>query len=218
MGSRSYLVTQTTTTTMEKFNSEEFKQNSQTSEKGYSIMQAILGGVMVAVGYNYYWPHHNGGNVDGVLTEEDNLCPNGAAYWLWIAGILLLVSNSINGWAKMYKKCAERDGKIDCGEKVGMAINSFSTGCMTIVDFAMLIWGSVVVFGAWATWTDNYEEYEKDPENMNYCMNQPMMTAFVILILKWVLIPCMIVLSCLCGCCCACCCGMCASKGQTQNT
>ena len=33
-------------------------------------MQAILGGVMVAVGYNYYWPHHNGGNVDGVSTEE----------------------------------------------------------------------------------------------------------------------------------------------------
>merc|ERR1712227_1037159 len=112
MGSRSYLVTQTTTNTMEKFNSEEFKQNSQTSEKGYSIIQAILGGAMGAVGYNYTWEHHNGGNVDGVSTDEDNLCPNGAAYWLWIAGILLLVSNSINGWAKMYKKCAERDGKI----------------------------------------------------------------------------------------------------------
>merc|ERR1712152_83805 len=102
---------------------------------------------------------------DGVSADEDNLCPNGAAYWLWIAGILLLVSNSINGWAKMYKKCAERDGKIDCGEKVGMAINSFSSGVMPIVDF-------------------------------------------VILILKWVLIPVMIVITCFCACCCACCCGM----------
>ena len=36
----------------------------------YSIVQAILGGVMVAVGYNYVWEHHNGGNVDGVSTEE----------------------------------------------------------------------------------------------------------------------------------------------------
>jgi hypothetical protein len=170
---------------MEKFNSEEFKQNSQTSEKGYSIMQAILGGVMVAVGYNYTWEHHNGGNVEGVSTEEDNLCPNGAAYWLWIAGILLLVSNSINGWAKMYKKCAERDGKIDCGEKVGMAINSFSSGVMTIVDFAMLIWGSVVVFGAWSTWTYNFDDYK--PEENNFCEYTPMMTAFVILILKWVI-------------------------------
>ena len=33
-------------------------------------MQAILGGVMVAVGYNYTWEHHNGGNVDGVSTDE----------------------------------------------------------------------------------------------------------------------------------------------------
>ena len=82
--------------------------------------------------------------------------------------------------------------------------NSFTTGCTSIVDFSMLIWvfslnyifsvkiiliksqGSVVVFGAWATWTDNYAEYEKDQRNKNYCMNQPMMTAFVILILKWV--------------------------------
>merc|ERR1712227_374176 len=173
--------------------------------------QAILGGVMVAVGYNYTWEHHNGGNVDGVSTDEDNLCPNGAAYWLWIAGILLLVSNSINGWAKMYKKCAERDGKIDCGEKVGMAINSFSSGVMTIVDFAMLIWGSVVVFGAWATWTDDFDTYK--PEENNFCEYTPFMTAFVILILKWVLIPVIIVITC----CCACCCGMFGAASNQQN-
>merc|ERR1711982_45797 len=207
--------TQTTTNTMEKFNSEEFKQNSQTSEKGYSIVQAILGGVMVAVGYNYVWEHHNGGNVDGVSTEEDNLCPNGAAYWLWIAGILLLVSNSINGWAKMYKKCAERDGKIDCGEKVGMAINSFSSGVMTIVDFAMLIWGSVVVFGAYANWTYKWDDYK--PEENNFCEYTPFMTAFVILILKWVIIPVMIVITCFCACCCACCCGMFGAASNQQN-
>merc|ERR1711983_658209 len=167
MGSRSYFVTQTTTNNQQhhgKIQQRGVQTNSQTSEKGYSIVQAILGGVMVAVGYNYVWAHHNGGNVDGVSTEEDNLCPNGAAYWLWIAGILLLVSNSINGWAKMYKKCAERDGKIDCGEKVGMAINSFASGVMGIVDFAMLIWGSVVVFGAWTNWTDNFETFKDNPE------------------------------------------------------
>ena len=89
----------------------------------------------------------------------------------------------------MYKKCAERDGKIDCREKVGMAINSFSSGVMTIVDFAMLIWGSVVVFGAYANWTDNWDIYKNDPETKNFCENTPMMTAFVILILKWVICP-----------------------------
>ena len=46
----------------------------------------------------------------------------------------------MNAWAKMYKKCAERDGKISCGEKFGMAVNSFSTGVMSIVEFAMMIW------------------------------------------------------------------------------
>jgi len=99
------------------------------------------------------------------------------------------VITAINGWAKIYKKCAERDGKIDCGEKVGMAVNSFSSGVMTIVDFAMLIWGSVVVFGAWANWTDDYQVYKNNPEEMNFCEHTPMMTAFVILILKWVICP-----------------------------
>ena len=89
----------------------------------------------------------------------------------------------------MYKKCAERDGKIDCGEKVGMAVNSFASGVMGIVDFAMLIWGSVVVFGAWASWTDNFEDFKDDPEKFNFCERTPMMTAFVILILKWVICP-----------------------------
>ena len=85
----------------------------------------------------------------------------------------------------MYKKCAERDGKIDCGEKVGLAVNKMSSGVMTIVDFVMLIWGSVVVFGAWATWTYNWDEAQEDPE-LNYCMYTPMMTAFVLLLIKWV--------------------------------
>ena len=136
----------------------------------------------------------------------------------------------------MYKKCAERDGKIDCGEKVGMAVNSFASGVMGIVDFAMLIWGSVVVFGAWANWTDNFEDFKDDPEKFNFCERTPMMTAFVILILKWVicpqdkvfglilmmmslqvLIPVMIAIACCCGCLCACCCGMCGAKSNQQN-
>jgi len=203
---------------MEKFQSEEFKQNSQTSEKGYSIVQAILAGVMVAIGYNYTWMHWKESGHEDVSPTEDNLCPNGAAWWLWIAGICLLVSNSINGWAKMYKKCAERDGKIDCGEKVGMAVNSFSSGVMTIVDFAMLIWGSIVVFGAWANWTDDFDAYKANPEELNFCAHTPMMTAFVILILKWVLIPVMIAITCFCACCCACCCGMFGASSQQNQS
>ena len=46
--------------------------------------------------------------------------------------------------------------------------------------------GSVVVFGAWANWTDDKEEWEKFPKKFNYCPHEPMMCAFVILLLKWV--------------------------------
>ena len=174
-----------------------------TSEISYFLMQAILGGAMMAVGYHYTWEYRNGGNVDGVSTEEDNLCPNGAAYWLWIAGILLLVSNSTYALAKIYKKCALRDGKIDFGEMVGMAVISFSSSVMIIVDLTMLIWGSVVVFGAWSNWTDDFNAYKANPEEMNFCQYTPMMTAFVIILLKWVLVPVMIAITL----CCACCCG-----------
>ena len=49
-----------------------------------------------------------------------------------------------------------------------------------IVEFAMLIWGSVVVFGAWS---NGKEVWDRDD---NYCPFSPMMMAFVLLILKWV--------------------------------
>ena len=45
---------------------------------------------------------------------------------------------------------------------------------------------SKVVFGAWASWTDNYEEYAADVENKNYCAYEPMMFAFVYLVCQWV--------------------------------
>ena len=162
---------QPSTIKMDKFQSylrEEFKQNSKTS---YSIVKVILGGVMVDFGSNY---------------TEDNLCPNGAARWFLIAGICLLVSNLINVLAKLFKKCAERDGKIDYGEMVVMDVTSFSSGVLTIVDFAMLIWGSIVVFGAWANWTDDFDAYKANPKELNFCEHTPMMTAFVFLILDWV--------------------------------
>lgn len=60
----------------------------------------------------------------------------------------------------------------------------------------------MVVFGAWATWTDDYEKYARAPEEYNFCAYQPMMFAVVILIIKWVLIPALIAFSCFCTTCC----------------
>ena len=38
--------------------------------------------------------------------------------------------------------------------------------------------GYVVVFGAWASWTDNYDEYVADTENKNYCAYKQMTYVF----------------------------------------
>ena len=67
-----------------------------------------------------------------------------------------------------------------------MGVNKMSSGVMSIIDFVMLIWGSVVVFGAWATWTDDLEEYNSNMDELNYCKYQPMIFAFSILLIKWV--------------------------------
>ena len=47
--------------------------------------------------------------------------------------------------------------------------------------------GSIVVFGAWATWTDDYDKFLADPDIYNYCAYEPMMWAFGILVTKWVI-------------------------------
>merc|ERR1712241_1008551 len=185
------------TRTMEKINTEEFKENSGKSETGFSLMNLVIGIVMVVIGYQNLPVEDRGVDPAGLSEAEKTPCPNGAAYWLYVAGICILVSNSINTWAKMYKKCAERGG---------LAVNKMSSGVMTIVDFVMLIWGSVVVFGAWATWTDDWNAYQQDPEGLNYCAYNPMMTAFVLLLLKWIMIPVAIALTCCCVCCSAMCC------------
>ena len=52
---------------------------------------------------------------------------------------------------------------------------------LVIMEFSILIWGSVVVFGAYKDWTYDVEKYSE-----NFCEYTPMMFAFVILIMKWV--------------------------------
>ena len=160
----------------------------------YSIMQGILeGGLMAAVGYNYSCGLHTGPKADG----EETLCPNGngAAYWLLIAGIVILISNSYKGCVRVSKETTEPfDDKISYSGKVSAVLN--------IAELAMLIWGSVVVFGAWATCTDDFDVYKANPDELNFCERIPMMTAFIILILNLVLVPIIIIITCLCVCCC----------------
>ena len=58
-------------------------------------------------------------------------------------------------------------------------------------DYNLHFKGSVVVFGAWAHWTDDYKLHAEHPDEYNYCPHEPMMCAFVILLLKWVSLICL---------------------------
>jgi hypothetical protein len=69
---------------------------------------------------------------------------------------------------------------VECGTLWAMVV---VTG---LAQFGVQIWASVVVFGAYQTW-----EYE-DNSSENYCEYTPFMFAFVILIIKWVLLGCQI--------------------------
>ena len=58
---------------------------------------------------------------------------------------------------------------------------------MLLVLFVIYyIWGSVVVFGAWASWTDDFEKYSENNDDFNYCKYTPMVFAFTLLLLLWV--------------------------------
>jgi hypothetical protein len=132
--------------------------------------------------------------------------------------------------------------KISSGGECFMRLINLGYIVVAIVDVVILIWvslaylkvmginilncfqGSVVVFNAWATWTDNYEEYASDVDYKNYCAYEPMMYAFAIILAKWVrifflkpnmyvnlsnlqaLLPFLVVLFCVCSCLYACCC------------
>ena len=92
----------------------------------------------------------------------------------------------INAWGKIYKKLAKSHGETDSCEQICMNLRQYCTMVTFIVDFAMTIWGSVVVFGAWASWTWKWEEYNNNTDDMNFCEYTPMVFAFVLLIFKWV--------------------------------
>ena len=100
--------------------------------------------------------------------------------------LITYIPTAINIWANLYIKWAMRDGRIDSCEAICVRFNRFSALAMIIVQIVMIIWGAVVVFGAWATWTDDFEKYSENKDDFNFCNYTPMIFAFRLLILQWV--------------------------------
>jgi len=152
-------------------------EQGEKSQTGYSVFQIVIGALML-------WQGLKNQGEDGTYTE---MCPNGAAEYLYIAGILLLVINLVGLIAVISQKCAMKDGKVTFGEQCGLNFLSFITGMMWLGDLGLAIWGSVVVFGAYSTWT--YAEAENTEGNTVFCDYTCFMFAFVLLILRWCTMP-----------------------------
>jgi len=133
-----------------------------------AVLKIIWGAIYIGVGHYY-------------LSD----CPNGAASYLFYAGIILVALNGVSIFGIFFKKCAESDGKINCIESCGICLVSVTGLVLAIANIVVLIWGSVVVFGAYSEWT--YKE--EDKLKIQYCAYTPFITAFVLLIIDWVLLP-----------------------------
>ena len=140
------------------------------SKSSNMLVTISMGIVMTVIGYSYTWKYHKG--EDGVRADEDedNLCPNGgAAWWLWIFGISILVMQFLELLITT----------LD-GERV-LKVWGFVYSVTFIAWIAIFIWGTVVVFGSWTNWTGNFEQFKVHPGKINFCDQIPMMTAFAIL-------------------------------------
>merc|ERR1712126_708662 len=156
--------------------------SSRRGEDGVNIIQILLGITMLAIG-----------------SQHTHDCPNGAAQYLVAAGGIILVSNFVRLVIVCVHTCA--GDRINCVESCGLCLFKLAGCLLAMLAFIVLIWGSVVVFGAYSTWT--YED--SDPLNQNYCQYNAFMAAFVILIVNWILMPFIIMCNCLTALCNLCC-------------
>ena len=79
---------------------------------------------------------------DSVPLPPTDPCPNGAAYYLYIAGIVLLVSNLIRIVFVVSQYLAELDGKISEGEVCCLSLIHLCHCVVSIADVVILIWVS----------------------------------------------------------------------------
>jgi len=167
---------------MKKKYSEESPEEKEKRTKMQmfpAVMNIIVGIAMVVVG-----------------AMNDDVC-NGdmdATYFLKVAGSVLLVSNAL--------KIVSSLTKCECDDKIA----DFITPCLDFAYFIVVIWGSVLVFGAWST-----IQYD-DAEKAMYCPAHAFNFAFYYLVFYWIFLP----LMCCCGMM-ACCCKMAAKMSPPKG-
>ena len=118
-------------------------------------------------------------------------CENEAAYWLWVAGLAFIVTGFLNGMAYIASRLAV--AQAYSGTENASRFMFLVGGWTSLLNFAILIWGTIVVCGKWSTWT--YDPSDMEP---NYCPYTPMMIAFIFIIIEWVYLPIVILVTVIC--------------------
>lgn len=142
-----------------------------------NLVQCVLGIVMLSIGGVYY-PE----------------CNFDATTYLVVGGAIMLITNILSIVAILTP--FEWDDKL----------TKSLTPMIGLVQFGIFLWGTIVVFGSYSSWT--YDVGSNDEKY--YCAYTPYLFAFVLLIIKWVLLPFILALCCCCAClavCCSCCIG-----------
>merc|ERR1712059_159405 len=138
-----------------------------------TLIPIIPGCIMIGVGHSYLW-------------TQDEDCPNGTVTYLYYAGILILVMHLFAASCYCANKCIECLETLSAGDWTmqGLMIRIFISDAILLTDIIAIIWGSVVVFGAYAGWKQSVDK--NDP---NFCNYTPFVTAFTILIISWLILP-----------------------------
>jgi len=159
----------------------EEHRGKENSARGFSLLSITLAAAMVAVG-SLYW--------------DEELCRFGASSYLYYGGVFSLVVNLLGLASSLAKWWALKDGKISVSERRLLWFLGVSTSIMLLADLIVVVWGSVVVFSNYASWSYT------DTTSPSYCAHTPMLFAFVLLLVKWLLIPALCLTGCISAVCC----------------
>merc|ERR1712173_44262 len=166
---------------METEKVESAHMSKERSAQSFSLISLVCALAMVIVG-DLYW--------------SEELRRFGAASYLYYGGVFSLSINILGLASSVAKWWALKDGKISLSERRVLWLLGVSSTVVVICDVVVVIWGSVVVFTNYASWT--YEE----PSSDSFCHKTPMLFAFILLLIKWLLIPAICVLGCISAICC----------------
>merc|ERR1712126_37648 len=125
-------------------------------------------------------------------TQNADDCKNGVDVYLYSAGILLVIRNSLTCLYFLWKCGATSDGSNICLLCFDLCAMTINFPLFVISGIINLIWGTTVIFGSYPSWDKIYAE--TDIESETYCPHAPVEIGFSFLVVNWVMTPLTIIL------------------------